>query len=294
MLTLIFNFIFKLIAHCPLWLLHGLGFVLGWLVYALDRRYRGLLRGQLRGSGVVAPASYAATLRSAIAHSGKGLAELAVAWGRPAEAIASLVRSCEGWEHVEAAQAAGRALIFVTPHLGSFDIAGRYVSTRLSTPLTALYRPPKLAILAPLMEAGRVRDKGRTAPASAAGVRILLKALKHGEATVILPDQAPGAGEGVWAPFFGRPAYTMTLLPRLATASNAAVLFFFAERLSFGRGFSVHIVPMQGVFSGDKAADARLLNQQIESLIARCPEQYLWSYNRYKQPAGAAAPEENT
>ncbi|WP_265583916.1 LpxL/LpxP family acyltransferase [Chitinimonas koreensis] len=145
--------------------------------------------------------------------------------------MAALVRRCEGWQHVEAALAAHKPIIFVTPHLGGFDVAGRYVSSRLPYPLTAMYRPPKLGWLEPLMQAGRVRDNGRTAPATAAGVRVLMKALKGGEATVILPDQAPGAGEGVWADFFGRPAYTMTLLPRLAAATGAVVLFFFAERL---------------------------------------------------------------
>jgi KDO2-lipid IV(A) lauroyltransferase len=154
-----------------------------------------------------------------------------------------------------------------------------------------MYRPPKLAWLEPLMQAGRMRDNARTAPATAAGVRQLMKALKIGEATAILPDQAPGAGEGIWAPFFGRPAYTMTLLPRLAMSANATVLFFFAERLSWGRGFVVHIFPMQGGFSGDKLHDAALLNQNVEALIARAPGQYLWSYKRYKQPAGAPAPE---
>jgi KDO2-lipid IV(A) lauroyltransferase len=154
-----------------------------------------------------------------------------------------------------------------------------------------MYRPPKLAWLEPLMQAGRMRDNARTAPATGAGVRQLMKALKSGEATAILPDQAPGAGDGIWAPFFGRDAYTMTLLPRLAISANAVVLFFYAERLSWGRGFIVHLYPMLGQFSGDKLADARALNHNVESLISRSPSQYLWSYKRYKQPAGAPAPE---
>ncbi|WP_028445772.1 lysophospholipid acyltransferase family protein [Chitinimonas koreensis] len=287
MLTLLLKFL----ARWPLWLLHGLGAALGWLGYWLDGGYRRRLAENLRASGLAAAGrDYNHLLHRSIVHHGKGALELLAAWGRPGDAVAALVRRCEGWQHVEAALAAHKPIIFVTPHLGGFDVAGRYVSSRLPYPLTAMYRPPKLGWLEPLMQAGRVRDNGRTAPATAAGVRVLMKALKGGEATVILPDQAPGAGEGVWADFFGRPAYTMTLLPRLAAATGAVVLFFFAERLPWGRGFALRVYPLQGSFGGDRESDAATLNRNVEALVRLAPEQYLWSYNRYKQPAGAPAP----
>lgn len=290
MLTIVMNFV----GRWPLWLLHGCGTLLGWLVYGWDKRYRQQLAGHLQASGLVSAENYPAILRASIAHQGKNLLELPVAWVRSAASIAELVQACHGWEHAEAALAIGQPIIFVTPHLGSFDIAGRYVSTRLPFPLTALYRPPRLGVLEPLMNAGRVRDKGRVAPANASGVRVLLKALKAGQATVILPDQVPGGGDGVWAPFFGRPAYTMTLLARLARATDAAVLLFFAERLPWGRGFIVHLTPMSSRFCGQAQTDAALLNREIEQLIAKAPAQYLWSYNRYKQPAGALPAESPT
>ncbi|MEC5208836.1 lauroyl/myristoyl acyltransferase [Vogesella perlucida] len=136
-----------------------------------------------------------------------------------------------------------------------------------------------------------MRGNGKTAPATPAGVRILMKALKSGEATIILPDQVPGGGEGVWAPFFGRPAFTMSLLPRLAQMQGVTVLWFAGERLPDGQGFAVHIQPQTQPFNGDKAQDGAILNQQVEQLIRRWPAQYLWSYNRYKRPAGAPAPD---
>ncbi|MDN3578204.1 lysophospholipid acyltransferase family protein [Chitinimonas viridis] len=280
MLTLLLKFL----ARFPLLVLHAAGILLGWLAWLLDRRYHRQLADNLRQSGL---GDYNDLLRNSIAQHGKGALELLAAWGRPADAVSRLVRECQGWEHAEAALAAGRPLIFVTPHLGAFDIAGRYVSGLLPFPITAMYRPPKLRWLEPLMQAGRARDNARTAPATGAGVRLLMKALKAGEATVILPDQAPGAGEGVWSPFFGKPAYTMTLLPRLAQATGATVLFFFAERLDWGRGYKVRIQPMQGEFTGDRQDDAATLNANVEALIRLAPSQYLWSYNRYKQPAGA-------
>ena len=137
---------------------------------------------------------------------------------------------------------AGRAVIFAAPHLGCFEMAGRFVANRM--PILALYSPPKSAWLRPLMQHGRNRGGGDTAPATAGGVRSLLKRLKQGGAVMILPDQVPGQGEGEWADFFGRPAYTMTLLPRLAKAADAAVFYVFAERLPLAAGYGIVIEPM--------------------------------------------------
>ncbi|GAB3260554.1 lysophospholipid acyltransferase family protein [Chitinimonas naiadis] len=285
MLTLLLKFL----ACWPLVILHAIGVLTGWLAWWLDGSYRRRLLDNLRQAY---PHDYNRLLGKSIGQHGKGALELLAAWGRPADAVVRLVKECHGWEHAEAAIAAKRAILFVTPHLGGFDIAGRYVSSRLPYPLTAMYRPPKLRWLEPLMQAGRMRDNGRTAPATGAGVRVLMKALKNGEATVILPDQAPGGGEGIWVNFFDKPAYTMTLLPRLAESADAVVLFFFAERLSWGRGYVVRVFPMQGAFTGDKRADAETLNRNVEAMIQLAPAQYLWSYNRYKHPTGAPTAEE--
>jgi KDO2-lipid IV(A) lauroyltransferase len=143
------------------------------------------------------------------------------------------------------------------------------------------------------MQQGRVRGDANTAAAGSGGVRTLLKTLKSGGNIVVLPDQVPSpgqGGDGVWVDFFGRPAYTMTLLPRLAQSTNAVVLFFFAERLPKGNGYHVHIEPMAVPFSVNKEIAARETNALVERLIAMAPAQYLWGYNRYKHPAGAPLP----
>ncbi|AXE35991.1 lysophospholipid acyltransferase family protein [Chromobacterium phragmitis] len=281
-----------LLASLPLSWLQGLGATLGRLTFLASPRFAARLRENLSSSKTVE--SYqvlAREVKRSAAETGKGALELAIAWCRSPEDIAAMVKECHGWEHVEHALEQGNGIVFITPHLGSYDIAGRYISSRLPFPLTAMYRPPKLQWLEPVMQAGRERDKGRTAPATAAGVRALMKALKSGEATIILPDQAPGNGEGVWAPFFGRPAYTMTLAPRLAQMNKVTTLFFVGERLPRGQGFVVHIEPLAQPFSGDKEADCTLMNAQVENLIRRFPSQYLWSYNRYKCPAGVSRPD---
>jgi KDO2-lipid IV(A) lauroyltransferase len=106
----------------------------------------------------------------------------------------------------------------------------------------------------------------------------------------LLPDQVPSRGEGVWAPFFGRPAYTMTLPARLAREHGALVLLVWARRLPRGAGFTLHWHRLDTPLTGEAMADATILNAAMEGLIRACPEQYLWSYKRYKVPAGVKPP----
>jgi KDO2-lipid IV(A) lauroyltransferase len=137
----------------------------------------------------------------------------------------------------------------------------------------------------------RARQHMHLAPANLSGVRMLVKALKGGQPVGVLPDQVPQEGEGVWAPFFGRNAYTMTLPAKLAQLGRADILLVYAERLPRGRGYAIRFVPFEGSMEGDAATQAASINRAMEQLIALCPSQYFWSYNRYKKPQGVAAPE---
>lgn len=277
--------LFKALGRLPLPLNHFIGAAIGLLAGWFASRHRRTTLDNLAQYARATGADASSLTNAAFREQGKGLTELAIAWTSPLETLMKLVPTCVGWEHVEAAQAANRPIIFVTPHLGCYDLAGRYIASR--TPITAMYRPPKQAKLEPLMQEGRARGGATTVPADGSGVRGLLKTLKQGGSIMILPDQVPGQGDGVWAPFFGKPAYTMTLLPRLAESAHAVVLFFFAERLSGGRGYRVIIEPMTEPYSTDREIAARQTNAMVEKLIAMAPSQYLWGYNRYKQPAGA-------
>lgn len=271
---------------------HRVGAWAGRLVYALSPRLRLRTLENLRTAMVAADeAALARLVRENAAEIGKGAAELAWALFRPVDEVAGLVRELDGWEAVERLRADNRPLIFVTPHLGGYDIAGRYLWSRL--PILAMYRPHKLGWLDELIREGRNRgaapDGSNVAPASMAGVRMLLRHLRKGGCTVILPDQVPGVGEGEWVEFFGRPAYTMTLTGRLQEASQAALVFCFAERLPHGRGFRLHLRVRDEPLPGERAAAARAINAGVEALIRMAPAQYLWGYNRYKRPAGAPA-----
>jgi Kdo2-lipid IVA lauroyltransferase/acyltransferase len=192
----------------------------------------------------------------------------------------------EGWDRLEAALEPGRGLILLTPHLGCWEIAGQYIASRI--PLTVMYSPPKLKALEPYMVAGRSREMLKSVPADLRGVRAMLKALKRGEAIGMLPDQVPGVGEGEWVDFFGRPAYTMVLVSRLAEQTGAPVLLVFAERLPKGAGYRFVVEPM--LPARPPESPVRALNRSLEQLIRRRPEQYLWAYNRHKVPAGAPQP----
>ncbi len=267
------GFLFRFLSRLPLPVLHNLGALLGWLAYALSPTYRRHLRGNTAQAGCEAARA------AAVAEAGKTLLELPKVWLRPQDEVVGRVVKVSGWELVERAWQAGRGLLFLTPHLGCFEITAQYYAKH--RPITVLYRRPKQDWLAPLIEQGRGANL-RLAPADVGGVRKLIRALKSGEAVGMLPDQAPKAGEGEWAPFFGRPAYTMTLAARLAQM-DATVLLAYAERLHYGAGYHLRLFAPQS-----PVATPADVNREIERLVRLCPGQYLWGYNRYKgqPPAG--------
>jgi KDO2-lipid IV(A) lauroyltransferase len=270
------------LAGLPLPVAHGLGAFLGRLTYFVSPTYRRHLQENMQQAGIDPALSSAA-----IAEAGKQALELPSILLRPAEEILPRVVKVSGWEVVEQAWQAGKGIVFLTPHLGCFEITAQYYAS--NAPITVLYRPPKRAFLQALIEKGRRRKNVHLAPADLSGVRSLIKALKRGEAVGLLPDQAPKMGEGVWLDFFGKPAYTMTLAARL-TETGAATIFAWAERLPNGAGYHLHLRSAQTELTGVTVDRAKQINFEIESLIRQCPEQYLWGYNRYKRPGGAPQP----
>jgi KDO2-lipid IV(A) lauroyltransferase len=261
----------------PLPAVHGLGVCLGWIGSILSLKYARLTKINLQSSGIYQDETeFKRALRQNIGESGKALLETLAIWFRNDKRQLSLVRSFDGWNHIEAGLASGKGIIFLTPHMGCFEITSLYVATR--HPVTVLYRPPRHAWMLPLMNMGRKRGKIILAQANVHGVKQLLQAIKRGEAIGMLPDQAPLEGEGEWAPFFGRPAYTMTLVSKLAKKTGAQVLMVFGERVSYGRGYDIHIRPI----ADGGINTPTLLNTEIERTVMQCPTQYLWGYDRYK------------
>ena len=277
------HFMLRLVARLPLPLLHRVGAALGWVVYWASPRYKSMTARNLEIAGLDS-----ARMRSAVvAETGKGALEIPAIWLRTHEQVAALVVEAVGWQHVEDAASRHKGLILLTPHLGCWEVSGQYIASRM--PITVMYSPPNIRSLEPLMRAGRDRgDAMKSVPADMRGVRAMLKALKRGEAIGMLPDQVPGVGEGEWTEFFGRPAYTMTLVGRLAEQTGAPVLVCYSERLPAGRGYRFTIEP--ALEARPPESPVRALNRSLEQVIRRCPEQYLWGYNRYKVPAGVRPP----
>ena len=271
----------RLLALLPLRVLHGMGSTLGRLVLWRRGRTAHNTAVNLR---IVRPqlddAAQAALLRQVMAESGKSISEIVKVWGGGAEHALELVREVRGEALLDAALAAGKGVIIAAPHLGCWELLNYWLCRK--TPMAILYRPPRIAAIEGLLR----KVRGALAPeqirADGAGVRSLYKRLAAGGSVGILPDQKPRSGEGRLAPFFGRPALTMVLLPRLAARTGATVLFAFAERLPAGAGYRIHLLPAPaGLADADPDVACAALNRGVQDCVELAFAQYQWQYKRY-------------
>ena len=274
--------LYRLASKWPLGLLHAIGGVLGWLTWLASLSYR------RRFAENAARAGYRfGQVRAAVAHAGRMAAETPRLWfGAPVPV------QWDGAELIEAAYAAGRGIVYLTPHMGCFEITAQGAATRFGAtrgPITVLYRPARQAALAQVLATARQREGLETAPTTLTGVRQMIRALRAGQAVGLLPDQVPPEGQGLWAPFFGQPAYTMTLAARLVQQTGATPLLAWGERLPRARGYCIHLRPFPEALSSDLDTAVGQINRAMEQLIRQCPGQYLWGYGRYKTPRKAAA-----
>lgn len=281
--------LFAVLARMPLWVLHAFGILLGWATYMLSGSYASRMRENLAFFNAGRqPSELRRLLRASMAEVGKSVAELPWVWRRPVAEVLGKVRNCYGREYFDEARQSGKGLIVLTPHLGCFEIIGLYVAAEM--PMTCMYSTPKRAWMDEIIRGGRQRGQMYLARADIGGVRTLLKALKRGEAIGLLPDQVPAHGEGEWVDFFGRSAYTMTLAGRLLEKSNARMLLSYVVRRKRGEGYDIHFLPLNLKL---EVSVPRQINLALEKIIRTCPEQYLWSYNRYKAPRGSIPAEES-
>lgn len=227
--------------------------------------------------------------RDCLIETGKSMTELGPLWLWEPKRVLRLVREISGEEALRDALALGHGAIMASPHLGAWELMGLYLAAKYG--ITSMYRPPRIADLDETMRRARSRTGATLVPTDASGVRALLQALKRGGLVGVLPDQDPGAGGGEFSPFCGVPANTMTLLSRLAQRSGAPVIFCYAERLARGTGFHLRFeAAPKAVSAGDLAASLAAVNATVEALIRRAPEQYQWSYRRFRtRPANLSA-----
>jgi KDO2-lipid IV(A) lauroyltransferase len=270
-------FFITLFFQLPLFILHGLGELLGLATYQFDRRFKERIDINLKHAFITSDESELKKLTQLTAGEiGKCLVEAPAIWFNSPQKNFRWVKQCYGWKHVETALKNKRGIIFLTPHLGCFEITAQYYAN--FHPITVLFKRPKQNWLANIVLSGRRHPQIHLAEANLHGVKQLMQALKKGEAIGVLPDQVPNEGQGIWAQFFNRPAYTMTLVSKLAESSNATVLIGFGHRLKRGRGYEVYIEPL----GQDHSPQG--INNRLEMLIRKYPTQYLWNYQRFKKP----------
>lgn len=274
--------LYRLVSGWPLGLLHAVGAALGWITWLASPTYRRRFAENSTRAGY-----RFGQVRAAIAHAGRMAAETPRLWFGPPVPV-----EWDGIELLEAAYAARRGIVFMTPHLGCFEITAQAVAARYHAtqgPLTVLYRPARQPALAAVIDRARRRDGLETAPTTLAGVRQMLRTLRAGHAVGLLPDQVPPEGMGMWAPFFGQDAYTMTLAARLLLQTGATPLLAWGERLPRGRGFRIHLRAPAEPLADELEPLVAWINREMERLIRECPQQYLWGYGRYKTPRSSPA-----
>lgn len=269
--------IIKLFFQLPLIFHHLLGSILGLAMYLFDIKFKERITKNIARTKIINNKSKIRSLaiRNAM-HIGMGLTESFAIWSAPDNKIYRFIKNTINWDLIKKAQVKKKGIIFLTPHLGSFEITAQYYG--IQNPITILYKPSKNNWINRFILNGRTKNKVKPANIYIGGLREVIRSLKKGEAVGILPDQVPPEGQGVWSNFFHDRVYTMNLVEKLHKLTGAPVIMAFGKRLKIGRGFQIELFEVKGKISADT------INKKIEDLVMMAPEQYLWNYRRYKLP----------
>ncbi len=274
--------IFRALGLLPLSLLQRLGILLGWIGWLMPGTYK---RRAARNIAFAYPEASASLQRQSMQQLICMFLELPYLWApRNASRLSSLI-SCDEWPLIDRTLAEGKGLILISPHIGCFEMLGPFYSQR--HPATVIFKEPRMQWLSTLINRIRLSPQLTLVPANQKGVKGLLRTLMRGQTIGFLPDQVPAEGDGVYAPFFGQPAYTITLVQRMQAVRQTPIFTVGLERLDRARGYHFHVVPMAAPLSEDPTTAAAAMNAALEDMIRRMPAQYLWGYNRYKKPRSA-------
>ncbi|MGH8501693.1 MAG: lysophospholipid acyltransferase family protein [Gammaproteobacteria bacterium] len=278
----------KLLSLLPLRIAHGLGAIAGLCIYIMPTRMRRVTDINLALCFPERTPDWRRRIaRASLIETGKSLAEAPYLWRAGADRIDALVKQRTGQATMDEAVAQNRGVILAAPHLGSWELCGLYSATQSA--ITSLYRPPRLQSLENIMRVGREHTGARLVPTEAHGIKSLVRALDEQQCVGILPDQVPNPGNGIYAPFFGIDAYTMVLIARLARKRRVPVIFMYGQRLKKAAGFCVHYRRVgDDIYDPNPVTAAAAVNSSVERMVRECPEQYGWSYKRFKdRPPGA-------
>ena len=228
---------------------------------------------------------------NSLQHTGMLALETAVIWRKPYRLLKQYMSTIVNFDLLQAAKATDRGIVILLPHLGNWEIFSRYMPAEHDL-VMALYEPPSIIELESLIKTGREKDGAQLVPPNPRGVSALLKHLRKGGVTLILPDQVPdlNTNSGVFTPFFKQPTYTMTLATQLAQKTNSHILAATAKRI--GSGFEIKFSkPEASIYEGDTLIAIAAMNRLVEQCVREMPEQYQWEYKRFKRrPDGAQSP----
>lgn len=281
----------KLAGKLPLRLAQRIGMALGWLGWVCRTESRRVTEINLAMClPELSDQERQALGRASLQQTGATLMEIPLMWEWPVERCLSLITEIEGEHLLADAQANGEGLILLAPHLGNWELAGLYFSSRYQ--MAALYSPPHLPEFEDYMIQVRGRLGSELVRGDRRGLARMTALLRQGGIAGILPDQSPRGQGRAMAPFFGIEVRTMTLVSKLMQKTGARALLTYAERLPDGRGFRLVIRDVEaGLADADPVVATTALNRSIEQSVRRVPEQYQWEYKRLRhRPSGEVNP----
>ncbi|MBY0380036.1 MAG: hypothetical protein K2P99_06535, partial [Burkholderiales bacterium] len=216
---------------------------------------------------------------------GKGIIEtICIAWFRTKTYNYNLIKHWDGFDAVIDASKTGKPIVFLTPHIGNFEIAVKAVAHCFGTNFTILYKPSKDIWFHHLMKTGRMEDNIKAVPTNSRGIVALVRALNRNEFIGVLPDSVASHGDGTWVDFFGNQVFATTLSAKMLSFKDAITFVVGSFRVS--GGFNLEFVPYL-----KKTDDIHVIVQDIyrviEKMVEKAPAQYFWSYDRFRTPAHA-------
>ncbi|MCF6767540.1 lysophospholipid acyltransferase family protein [Thiotrichales bacterium 19S11-10] len=280
-----------LLSFLPLCVLQSLGWFIGFILSLFPNQLTKTAKRNIELCYQELPFKQQRKLaRQAVIQAVIAGAEMPAMFMKPTKKLLSYIKAYENDDLLKSAFNQGKGLLCLGPHVGCWELGGLFLAEHF--PVFTLYTPPKQAILSDIITKARGRSGAELEPATQAGVRHLFKALKDKKAIAMLTDQVPNPNDfgGLYAPFFGIDAWTMSFPSKLYQKRKPPTFIVYAIRLGVGKGFKLVVEPFDDVikpFEADSACPdpfTYAMNDSYEQIAKKYPEQYQWTYRRFKHP----------
>ena len=274
------------LSFLPLSVLRWLGGVVGVVAIQLSHRAHNRIKKNLLATGMCDESNVERVAKKTSVEWGKTLIEAAcIAWRRSSAYNAKLIVKAHGFTYMKECLLSGKPTVFLTPHIGNFEVALKYTAHKLSSRVfTILYKPAKAKWLNQVMLEGRTEKNIKPVPTNRNGMFTLIKDLRANGIVGVLPDSIASSGDGVWVDFFGQKTFATTLAAKMTLTENAHTFIVASYRVK--GGFEVDYIPFSPK-SQHVGVVVQDIYRVIEEIILKAPEQYYWSYDRFRVPPHA-------